>query len=86
MSLNNSKKGSVMIAALILTIITGTIVGFFLKSVTQEVTSSHRSRMSFQAINLAEAGLALIGWVIFPSSINQASEDEKTNLPLVIST
>lgn len=57
MSLNNSKKGSVMIAALILTIITGTIVGFFLKSVTQEVTSSHRSRMSFQAINLAEAGL-----------------------------
>ena len=57
MSLNNNKKGSVMIAALILTIITGTIVGFFLKSVTQEVTSSHRSRMSFQAINLAEAGL-----------------------------
>jgi len=49
--------GSVMIAALIITLITGSLVGLFLKTVTQEVHNSHRFRMGFQAINLAEAGL-----------------------------
>lgn len=46
-----------MIAALIVTLITGSLVGLFLKTVTQEVQNSYRFRMSYQAINLAEAGL-----------------------------
>jgi len=48
-----------MIAALIITLITGSLVGLFLKTVTQEVENSYRFRMAFQAVNLAEAGLDL---------------------------
>jgi len=46
-----------MVAALIVTLITGSLVGLFLRTVTQEVANAHRFRMSFQAVNLAEAGL-----------------------------
>jgi hypothetical protein len=50
-------RGSIMIAALIITLITGSLVGLFLKTVTQELHNSYRFSMGFQAINLAEAGL-----------------------------
>ena len=46
-----------MIGALIMALITGALVGLFLKTVAQEVDFAHRSRMAFQATNLAEAGL-----------------------------
>jgi hypothetical protein len=46
-----------MIAALVVTLITGALVGLFLKTVSLEVENSYRARMGFQAINLAEAGL-----------------------------
>lgn len=46
-----------MIAALLVTIITGALVGVYLKTVTQEVQNAYRARMAFQAVNLAEAGL-----------------------------
>ena len=46
-----------MIAALVVTLITGSLVGLFLKTVSLEVENSYRARMGFQAINLAEAGL-----------------------------
>jgi hypothetical protein len=52
-----NKQGSIMIAALVVTLITGALVGLFLKTITLEVENSYRARMSFQAINLAEAGL-----------------------------
>jgi hypothetical protein len=54
---DSNKNGSIMIAALVVTLITGALVGLFLKTVTQEIQNSYRSRMSFQAVNLAEAGL-----------------------------
>jgi len=57
MSVIKETKGSIVIAALIVTLITGTLVGLFLRTVTLEVQNSYRSRMSFQAVNLAEAGL-----------------------------
>jgi hypothetical protein len=57
MSVNKNTNGSIMIAALIVTLITGSLVGFFLKTVTQEAKNSYRSNMAFQAVNLAEAGL-----------------------------
>lgn len=57
MSVNKNKTGSVMIAALILTLVTGSLVGLFLKTVTLEVKNAYRSRMAFQAVNVAEAGL-----------------------------
>lgn len=50
-------RGSIILAALIVTLITGGLVGLFLKTVTQEVENSYRARMGFQAVNLAEAGL-----------------------------
>lgn len=46
-----------MIAALIVTLITGSLVALFLSTVTQEARNSYRSRMAFQAVNIAEAGL-----------------------------
>ncbi|MGC9451044.1 MAG: DUF7305 domain-containing protein [Oceanipulchritudo sp.] len=46
-----------MIAALIITLIVGSLVGLFLNSVTQEIHQSYRARMAFQAVNIAEAGL-----------------------------
>lgn len=46
-----------MIAALIVALITGSLVGLFLKTVTQEVEYAYRARMAFQAVNLAEAGI-----------------------------
>jgi hypothetical protein len=55
----HATRGSIMIAALIITLITGSLVGLFLKTVTQEVENSYRFRMAFQAVNLAEAGLDL---------------------------
>lgn len=56
--INKSRTGgSIMIAALIITLITGSLVGLFLKTITQEVQNSYRFRMGFQAVNLAEAGL-----------------------------
>jgi hypothetical protein len=57
MSVNKNTNGSIMIAALIVTLITGSLVGFFLKTVTQESRNAYRSNMAFQAVNLAEAGL-----------------------------
>lgn len=57
MSVNKNASGSIMIAALIVALITGTLVGFFLKTVTQEINYAHRARMAFQATNLAEAGI-----------------------------
>lgn len=57
MSVNKNTNGSIMIAALIVTLITGSLVGLFLKTVTQEARNSYRSRMAFQAVNIAEAGL-----------------------------
>ncbi|MEX0325666.1 MAG: hypothetical protein AB3N33_06220 [Puniceicoccaceae bacterium] len=46
-----------MIAALIVTLVTGSLVGLFLSTVTAEARNSYRSRMAFQAVNIAEAGL-----------------------------
>lgn len=57
MLVNKNKNGSVMIAALIVALITGSLVGLFLSTVSQEVKYAHQSRMAFQAVNLAEAGL-----------------------------
>jgi hypothetical protein len=57
MSVNKNTNGSVLIAALIMTLITGSLVGLFLKTVTQEVRNAYRARMAFQAVNIAEAGL-----------------------------
>ena len=57
MLVNKNTNGSIMIAALIVTLITGSLVGLFLKTVTQEAQNSYRSRMAFQAVNIAEAGL-----------------------------
>ncbi|NDV62958.1 hypothetical protein G0Q06_10885 [Puniceicoccales bacterium CK1056] len=57
LALKNNTRGSIMIAALIITLVTGTLVGLFLKTVSQEVANTHRARMGFQAINLAEAGV-----------------------------
>ncbi|MEX0323668.1 MAG: hypothetical protein AB3N63_16015 [Puniceicoccaceae bacterium] len=57
MSRIKETTGSIMIAALIVALITGALVGLFLKTVTQEVEYSYRSRMAFQAVNLAEAGI-----------------------------
>ncbi len=54
---NNSKSGSIMIAALIMALITGSLVGLFLKTVSQEVNYAHRARMMLQVISLAEAGI-----------------------------
>ncbi len=59
MSVNKNTNGSIMISALIMALITAALVGFFLKTVTQEVEYSHRARMAFQATNLAEAGLEI---------------------------
>ena len=53
----NPREGSVIIAALIIAIVTATLVGYYLRTVTQEVNYSHRARMSLQAVNLAEAGI-----------------------------
>ena len=57
MSVNKNTNGSIMIAALIVTLLTGSLVGFFLKTVTQEIENSYRARMALQAINMAESGL-----------------------------
>ena len=46
-----------MIATVLMAIITGALVGLYLRTVAREVEESYRSRMSFQAINLAESGL-----------------------------
>lgn len=46
-----------MIAALIIAIITGGLVGIYMETVTSELNYAHRARMTFQATNLAEAGL-----------------------------
>ncbi len=46
-----------MIAALIIAIVTGSLVGLFLKTVTQEIEYAHRSRMALMAVNVAEAGI-----------------------------
>jgi hypothetical protein len=54
---DKNTRGSIMIAALIITLITGTLVGLFLQTVVQEVENTHRARMGFQAVNLAEAGV-----------------------------
>jgi len=52
-----TKRGSIMIAALVITLVTAGLIGMFLKTVLQEVENSHRFSMGFHAINLAEAGL-----------------------------
>ncbi len=57
MSRINNKNGSVIIAALILTLVLGTLVGVYLNTVVQEEELSYRSRMAFQAVNVAEAGI-----------------------------
>ncbi len=57
MSRIKDTHGSILIAALIVALITGSLVGLFLKTVTQEAEYSYRARMSFQAVNLAEAGI-----------------------------
>lgn len=57
MSVNKNTNGSIMIAALIIALVTGGLVGMFLNTVTQEIKYAHRARMAFQATNLAEAGL-----------------------------
>ena len=57
MSVNKNTNGSVMIAALLLILITGSLVGLFLKTVTLEVRNAYRSKMAFKAVNVAEAGL-----------------------------
>lgn len=57
MSVNKNTRGSIMIAALIVALITGSLVGLFLTTITDEVKYSHQARMAFQAVNLAEAGL-----------------------------
>ncbi len=55
--INNGTRGSILIAALVVTLITGAVVGLFLKTITQELENAYRFRLSFQAVNLAEAGL-----------------------------
>lgn len=57
MSVNKNSQGSIVIAALIITLITGTLVGLFLRTVTQEVNNTYRYRMGLVAVNLAEAGV-----------------------------
>lgn len=74
MSRIKDTTGSIMIAALIVALITGTLVGLFLKTVTQEVEYSYRSRMAFQAVNLAEAG---VDYAIY-SFINDDWDDWST--------
>ncbi|MEX0332126.1 MAG: collagen-binding domain-containing protein [Puniceicoccaceae bacterium] len=55
--MNKNSNGSIMIAALIVTLVTGSLVGLFLSTITAEARNSYRSRMAFQAVNIAEAGL-----------------------------
>ena len=57
MSVNKNTNGSVMVAALVVTLILGSLVGLFLKTVVQEVEYAHQARMAFQAVNMAEAWL-----------------------------
>lgn len=57
MSVNKNKRGSALIATLIVALITISIVGLFLRSIYQEINYAHRSRMAFEAVNLAESGL-----------------------------
>jgi hypothetical protein len=57
MSVTERQSGSIFVAALIVALVIGGLVGAFLRTVTQEIKDSHRSRMALQAINLAEAGL-----------------------------
>lgn len=53
----NPRRGSILIAALIVAILTASMVGVYLSSVTQEVKLAHKARMDFQAVNVAEAGI-----------------------------
>lgn len=57
MSAIKKNNGSVLVAALVVALVIGGLVGAFLRTVTQEIKDSHRSRMGLQCINLAEAGL-----------------------------
>ena len=55
--MNKSENGSIMIAALLMAMVIGGVVGLFLKTVTKEVEYAHHSRMMLQLISHAEAGI-----------------------------
>ena len=57
MSMNNTKNGSIMIAALIMAMVIGGLVGLFLQTVAKEVEYAHHSRIMLQLISHAEAGI-----------------------------
>lgn len=57
MSAIKEQTGSAMIAALIVTLLAGTLAGLYLQTVSLETRHAYRSRMAFQAVNLAEGGL-----------------------------
>jgi hypothetical protein len=57
MPASDNSRGSILIAALVMTLLTGTLVGLYLKTVVSELTHTHRYTLSLAAVNLAEAGL-----------------------------
>ena len=57
MSRIKETTGSVIIATLILTLVLAALVGVYLSTVVQEEELSYRSRMAFQAVNIAESGI-----------------------------
>ncbi len=57
MSRIKDSTGSVIIATLILTLVLAALVGVYLSTVVQEEELSYRSRMAFQAVNIAESGI-----------------------------
>ena len=59
-AINANKRGSIMIATLLMAIVTGALVGLYLRTVAREVEESYYSRMSFQAVNLAESSLEYV--------------------------
>lgn len=46
-----------MLAALVMTVVTGALVGLFLKTIVAEIQHTHRYTMGLAAVNIAEAGL-----------------------------
>lgn len=75
MPANNKQQGSILLAALMVTIVTGTLVGLFLKTISDELKHTHRYTMGLAAINLAEAGIEFAlqaslrdGWGAWTSS------------------
>lgn len=57
MPASNHQRGSIMLSALIMALITGALVGLFLKTVVGEIKHTHRYAMGLAAVNLAEGGI-----------------------------